>query len=192
MVAQEKLAKEDLVDRVFDTIKTIITEVPASHELEDTHPELRARELTKAAAFRAATISGTLALPPGPLGILTVLPDLIGIWRLQARLVSDISAVYGVKASLTQETMLYCLFRHAVAQVIKDFVTRIGERIVIQRAPLRLIERIVIKITERITGRSIARFLPVIGALGVAGYAYYDTAQVGQTAIEFFGRDMEK
>jgi hypothetical protein len=33
--------------------------------------------------------------------------------------------------------------------------------------------------------------LPAIGALAVAGYAYYDTEQVGHTAIEFFSKDME-
>jgi hypothetical protein len=33
--------------------------------------------------------------------------------------------------------------------------------------------------------------LPAIGALAVAGYAYYDTEQVGQTAIEFFTKDIE-
>ena len=129
-------------------------------------------------------------MPPGPLGIITILPDLVGIWRLQAQLVSDIAAVYGVKASLTQETMLYCLFRHAAAQVIRDLVSRIGERIVVQRASLRLIERrIGVEITRRIAGRGIVRLLPLIGALGVAGYAYYDTAQVGQTAIDFFSSE---
>lgn len=190
MDTQRKLIKDDLVGRVFDSIEAIIAEIPASHEREDNHPELRGRELTKAAALKAATISGALALPPGPLGIITILPDLVGIWRLQAQLVSDIAAVYGVKASLTQETMLYCLFRHAAAQVIRDLVSRIGERIVIQRASVRLIERrIGIEITRRIAGRGLVRLLPLIGALGVAGYAYYDTAQVGQTAIDFFSTE---
>ncbi|MBI4490669.1 MAG: hypothetical protein HY694_16415 [Deltaproteobacteria bacterium] len=48
-----------------------------------------------------------------------------------------------------------------------------------------------IEIAQRVTGRSIARLLPLIGALGVAGYAYYDTAQVGQTAIVFFSKEIE-
>jgi hypothetical protein len=187
MDPRAKLVKDDLVDRLFESIKTIIAEIPASHEREVNHPELRGRELTKAASLKAATISGTLALPPGPLGIITILPDLVGIWRLQTKLVSDIAALFGMKASLTQETMLYCLFRHAAAQVIRDLVSRVGERIVVQRVSLRLIERrIGIEMTHRIAGRSIVRFLPLIGALGVAGYAYYDTAQVGQTAIDFF------
>ena len=186
---------ENFVDRVFEIVQRIIAEIPTSDEIQDTQPELRAHVLMKKAALRAATISGTLALPPGPLGVITVLPDLVGIWRLQARLVSDIAAVYGEQASLTRETLLYCLFRHAAAQVLRDLVTRVGERIVVQRASCRVSERILqrvgFEVTQRVTGRSISRFLPLIGALGVAGYAYYDTAQVGQTAIEFFSKEIE-
>lgn len=32
---------------------------------------------------------------PGPLGLLTILPDMYAIWRVQAQLVADIAAVYG-------------------------------------------------------------------------------------------------
>lgn len=188
-------AAENLADRVFDIVKTLITDVPPSREIEQAHPALRAQILVKGAAMRAATLSGTLALPPGPLGLLTVLPDLIGIWRLQARLVSDVAAVYGEEANLTRETLLYCLFRHAAAQALRDLVTRVGERMVVQRASWRVSEKVlqraVISITERITRWGLARFLPLIGALGVAGYAYYDTAQVGRTAINLFSKEIE-
>jgi hypothetical protein len=34
--------------------------------------------------------------------------------------------------------------------------------------------------------------LPVVGALGVAGYAYYDTAQVAATAISLFEKDVAR
>jgi hypothetical protein len=186
---------EDLVERVLEMVKTLVAEIPNSDEVADAHAEERARELTRAASWRAATISGTLALPPGSLGIMTILPDLLGIWRLQAKLVADIAALYGEKARLTQETLLYCLFRHAVAQVIRDLVVRVGERIVVQRASWtlsrKLLHRIGIEIIQRVTGRSVARLLPLIGAMGVAGYAFYDTAKVGQTAIEFFSGKME-
>jgi hypothetical protein len=30
----------------------------------------------------------------------------------------------------------------------------------------------------------------MVGALGVAAYAYYDTGQVGHTAIDLFGREI--
>jgi hypothetical protein len=39
--------------------------------------------------------------------------------------------------------------------------------------------------------RAASRWLPVVGALGVAAYAYYDTGQVAKSAIELFQQDVE-
>lgn len=116
------------------------------------------------------------------------------IWRIQAQLVSDIAAVYGKTAHLTQEAMLYCLFRHVAAQAVRDLIVRAGERVLIRRATLRVLQaalrRIGIVTTQRLIGRGLSRWLPFIGAAGVAAYAYYDTRQVGRTAIDLFSRDI--
>ena len=57
-------------------------------------------------------------------GMLTVLPDLIAIWRIQAQMVSDIAGLYGKEVALTRAHMVYCLFRHATTQVARDVVVR--------------------------------------------------------------------
>jgi hypothetical protein len=112
------------------------------------------------------------------------------VWRIQAQLVADIGGAYGRTASLTQEQMIYCLFRHAAAQVVRDLGVRMGERFVFRPATLRLIQavaqRLGITVTQRLIAKSVARWLPVVGSLGVAAYAYYDTGQVAATAIELF------
>ncbi len=96
---------------------------------------------------------------------------------------------------MTRETLLYCLFRHAAAQAIRDLVARFGERIVVQRASWRVSEAFLKRtgknIARRITRWGVTRFLPLVGALGVAGYAYYDTAQVGQTATALFSNEID-
>jgi hypothetical protein len=43
-----------------------------------------------------------------------------------------------------------------------------------------------VPVARRIAGRGLSRCLPVVGAVGVAGYAFYDTMRVGETAIELF------
>ena len=45
--------------------------------------------------------------------------------------------------------------------------------------------------TQRVAGKSIARWLPVVGAAGVAAYAYFDTKSVANAAIELFSDDVE-
>ena len=42
------------------------------------------------------------------------------------------------------------------------------------------------RVAQRSAGSGIARWLPVVGAVGVGAYAFYDTSQVAGTAIELF------
>ena len=185
----------DLLEKLFTVLFKVINEVPSTGEMQSSDALLRARKLTAEASFKAAAISGALALPTGPLGWLTILPDLSAIWRVQAKLVADIAAVFGKKGNLTQESIIYCLFRHAAAQAVRDLVTRMGERLVVQRVSVRVtrdvLSRIGAKLVYRVGRRRLWQLLPAIGALAVAGYAYYDTDQVGQTAIEFFSKEIE-
>jgi hypothetical protein len=171
-------------------ILDVVSAIPGTSEPSSQKPAERARALRTTAALKAAAVSGTLALPPGPLGVATIVPDLIAVWRIQAQMVADIAAAFGKTAQLEQEQMLYCLFRHAVAQVARDLAMRVGERIVFQRATLRVLQSIAskvgVEVTQRVIAKSAARWLPVLGSVGVAGYAYYDTAQVGLTATELF------
>ena len=187
--------ESEVLDKLFHVLFKVINQIPASAEKEASDAVLRARKLISGASVKAAAISGSLALPAGPFGWLTIVPDLAAIWRLQAQLVADIGAVFGKEGRLTEESMIYCLFKHAAAQVVRDVVTRMGERLVVQRVSLRVTQKVLegvgIKIIQRVARRGIWKLLPIIGALGVAGYAYYDTEQVGQTAIDFFSKDVE-
>jgi hypothetical protein len=195
IISKGAAQENELLEKLFTILFKVINEIPSSAEKRSSDGVLRARKLTAEASLRAAAISGALALPTGPLGWLTILPDLAAIWRLQAQLVADIGAVFGKRGKLTEESIIYCLFRHAAAQAVRDLVTRMGERLVLQRFSVRVAEnvlhRIGVKVVHRVARRGLWRLLPAIGALAVAGYAYYDTEQVGQTAIEFFTEDIE-
>lgn len=156
-------------------------------------PAERAQALTQQAARRAAGISATAALAPGPLGLLTLLPDLVGVWTVQAQLVADIAAVYGRAATLSREEVLYCLFRHSSSQLLRDVVVRSGSRFLVRRLTGFMLRRLALGIGRvagrRALGKLAARFVPLAGAGLVGRYAYLDTQQVAQTAIELFGAE---
>jgi hypothetical protein len=185
----------ELFRKVSEKLLELVGSIPMSGEHAAAAPRTRARALVMKSALKSAAISGSLALPPGPVGLITILPDLFAIWRIQAKLVADIAAVYSKTGFLTTETMLFCLFKHAAAQAVRDLVVRTGERVLIERPTWRSLQRISAKIgaktTQRILGRGASRWVPIVGALGVAGYAYYDTRAVGQTAIDVFSQDLE-
>ena len=179
--------------KVGDAILSLVLRVPASEETQVQHPTERARALGRSAARQASLMAGSLALPPGILGWMTLLPELVGVWKLQAQLVSDIAAVYGKTASLNREQMLYCLFRHVSAQLFRDVAVRVGERVVIQSASFAFIQTsartLGVKVTQNLIRKSVSRLVPLLGAVGVGAYAYFDTTQVAKTAIELFGSD---
>jgi hypothetical protein len=178
-----------------EKIMEVIGHVPQTAEPPSKHPQGRAQVIAKAAARKAALTAGTLALPPGPLGWLTILPDLVAVWKIQAQMVSDIASVYGKHPSLTREQMIYCLFRQAAAQTVGDLVVRLGDRVLVRRPSLRAIQkvaqRISVKLTQRAIGKALSRFVPLLSAVGVGAYAYYDTKKVGATAMDLFSHAIE-
>ncbi len=186
-MATYSLAVQPFLGRVVDAIENVVTGVPESRERSVQDPDAAARKLARKAATRAAALSGALALPPGVFGMLTVLPDLVAIWRIQAQLVADIAGLYGKEMELTRTHMLYCLFRHAASQLTRDFAVRAGERFVIRQlsggALRSALTTIGISVTQRVAGTTASRWLPVVGAAAVAGYAYFDTLQVAKTAV---------
>lgn len=182
-------------NKVTQAILDFVSKVPASKVDSSTNPDAEAHRIANAAARRAALTAGSLALPPGPLGWLTILPELTLIWKIQAQMVSDIAAAYGHHASLGREQMLWCLFRHTAAQAFRDLVVQMGDRLVFRRMSHGIAQRVAkqvgIKLTQRTVGEGISRWLPVVGAIGVGAYAYYDTGHVASTAIALFSGDME-
>ena len=90
--------------------------------------------------------------------------------------------------------MLYCLFKHVSAQLFRDVVVRVGERVLIRETSLQFLQtaaqKIGVMLTKTLIRKSAARFVPLLGAVGVGAYAYFDTLQVAQTAVELFERDI--
>jgi hypothetical protein len=175
---------------ISQALLPLIAKIPDSNETKSPNPTDDARQKANAAAAKAAVTAGTLALPPGAVGWLTILPEMVGVWKIQKQLVADIAALYGKETTLTPEQVMYCLFQHTAAQGVRDLVVRVGERALVRRASPMLIgtltRRIGASLAKRAAGKGMARWLPIVGAVGVGAYAYFDTAQVAATAIDLF------
>ena len=129
-------------NRVTQAILDFVSQVPGSKIASSRRPDSEARRLAKRAGQRAGLTAGSLALPPGPLGWLTLLPEMTLIWKIQGQMVSDIAAAYGRHATLGREQMLWCLFRHTAAQAFRDLVVRMGDRLVFRRLSHGIAQRV--------------------------------------------------
>lgn len=188
-----RTSKATASSRVADAIIDMLGRLPRTSEIAGNTPDARARAIAHAAARKAGMLAATLALPPGPLGWLTVLPELYAIWKIQAQMVADIGGAYGHRRQLTREQMMFCLFRHTAAQALRDIAVQAGERWLVQTASLTALRsaarRVGIKLSQRGIGSGMARWLPLVGAAGVGAYAWYDTREVGRTAIKLFAME---
>ena len=176
--------------RLTETILNVVSRVPATGEPAAAAPTRRAAQIASAAQRKAAAMSAAAALPPGPLGWLTLLPEMVVVWRTQAQMVADIAGAHGRHAQLTPELMLHCLFQHAASHAMGGLVVRLGERLLVRRASFRALQPVAravgLRVAQRTMARGLARWLPGVGSVAVGVYAWADTAKVARTAIEAF------
>lgn len=175
---------------VAQAVLDVVLHIPNSREKPTEAPARRAQEIARAAARNASMTAGSLALPPGVLGWLTVIPELMAVWNIQAQMVADIAAAYGKTSELGKEQMLYCLFRQVAAQLLRDVAVRVGERMVLRQLSSKVMQLIAqklgVQVTQTLVKKGVSRWLPVLGAMGVGAYAYADTLQVGKNAVALF------
>ena len=185
---------DEKMERIKEKLSTLlfelITDIPESLYSPTENSDDKINKLIRQAAIKASAVSATLSVPAGVTGVLTSIPDIAAIWRIQAQLVSDIAATYGKFAQLSREAMVWCLFRHSAAQLVRDIAVRTGSRIVVQKLSLAalevLLKKIGLKISTKILGKIALRAIPAIGAIGNGAYSFYDTYEVGKTASAYF------
>jgi hypothetical protein len=165
---------------LFAQLERVATNIPETREAASNQPLTRCRIIIVDAAIKAATISGGFALPLGPLGALTLLPDLFVIWKIQAQMVADIAGTFGRKGTLTREHMIYCLCKHATSQAVRDLAIRRGRRALMGAGRIRLVPRLLGRVS-----------MPILGAAGTAAFAYLDTARVGRMAVRLFAEETD-
>lgn len=186
-----KKAVSDLTQKLLE----LLTETPSSSYAKSPTPVLAAQKIIEKYAWMAGGVSGTMALPPGPLGMLTVVPDLVAVWRLQAQMVADIAAVYGKSSFLSPEVLAYCLFQEGSSSLLRDVIVRAGDRIILRRTSVRVFENILTKSSlrwgRRILGTGLSRWIPIAGAVTVGWYSRHDTQNVGYAAMDFFSRHLQ-
>jgi len=177
-------------EKTGDLLMGVVTSIPHSPWKQVSNPREVSELLIEKASMAAALQSGLLALPSGPIGFLTILPDLFNIWRIQSQLVADIAACHGRVSFLGRQEMAWCLFRHAATQIARDFLVRTGQRALVnalsKRAMVSMMRKVGTRSVERMSGRWVLRIIPILGMVISAGYAWWDTREVGRTALELF------
>jgi hypothetical protein len=115
---QPKASMTQVASNIGQSILDSVGDVPPSSRKKSKEALKESRAAITKAAAKASLTAGAFAVPLGPIGWLTILPEMVTVWKIQAQLVADIAALHGQKVVLTREQMLYCLFRHTAAQAV--------------------------------------------------------------------------
>lgn len=141
-----------------------------------------------------AAISGGASLIPGPWGMAAVIPELTLVIRNQIQMVYDIGVANGKQAQLTKE-LLIGIFLTAMGSSAGSLLTIHGGKILVRRASLQVIQKIIAmlggRVTQQVIKSSVSKWLPVVGAGAMAAWTGYMTKNIGEKANELFKLEIE-
>ncbi|MEM9220488.1 MAG: TerB family tellurite resistance protein [Cyanobacteria bacterium P01_F01_bin.150] len=145
-------------------------------------------------ANQNAVISGGAGMVPGPLGMLAIVPELVLIIRNQLSMVYDIGYAYGYGKKMNSE-ILISVFSYSLGAGALGLMAIHGQKILIKRASLRLMQRIVRlmagKISQRVLKSMVGKWVPVLGAVALATWSKFATHDIGKKAVLIFEKDIE-
>ena len=120
-----------------------------------------------------AAISGGASLIPGPWGMAAVIPELTLVIRNQIQMVYDIGVANGKQAQLTKE-LLIGIFLTAMGSSAGSLLTIHGGKILVRRASLQVIQKIIAmlggRVTQQVIKSTVSKWLPVVGAGAMAAW----------------------
>lgn len=150
--------------------------------------------IIEAYSYKNAAIVGMLNIVPGPLGLITVIPEIILVVRNQLAMIYDISAAYQQDKVINKE-LLAGIFASSLGVRTLEFLTIQGGKVLVKRSSLRIFQQIMINlgtnITQKLVKQQITRFLPGIGTVLMATWAKYSTKTVGKKASEILSKNIQ-
>jgi len=152
-----------------------------------------AQSIIKVYALKCSSVSGFTGLVPGPWGMLTIIPDIVMVLRLQTEMLAKLSVAYNKEKIVSKELVLYMLFQGVGAAGVSFVAVKAGQ-VIVKRASTRIIQRMVAMLGGRIAQRAIvraaSRYIPIIGASVMATWVGYMTRQIGNAAKDLLSKDI--
>jgi len=191
---ETKEVSKKLTQPIMDLItKFFQTKVDDFSKDGDRPSSYQAQSIVDSYALKCASVSGFASLAPGPLGMLTIIPDLIIVLRLQTEMLAKLSVAYNKEKVISKELVLFMLFQSVGVSGIKFVVVK-SAQVVVKRASARLLQRIVSmmggRVLQRTAGQAVARWIPGLGAAAMAIWVRYMTRKIGSEAMHLLSKDI--
>lgn len=144
-------------------------------------------------ANQNAVIAAAANLLPGPFGALAIVPEMIAIIRNQIQMVYDIGVAHGRDEHLDGELLL-AIFATATGGGAISLVTVKGGQLIVRRASLQVLQKVIVwlggKITQRALKAFLSKWVPIVGAAAMALWARQSTIAMGNKASELLANEI--
>ena len=187
--------KEKVTQKVTDALEGVFETVFVERQAHYQKPEISSPSLSSVDklisnyAMMNAGISGAAGIIPGPVGMLSVVPEIIAVTRNQIAMIYDIGAAYGHEKSINKE-LLMAIFAAAAGSGTIGVLTIRGGQVLIRRASLRVMQKLITvlggKISQQAIKAALAKWIPLVGAAGMAYWSKYSTEQIAKQAHAIF------
>ena len=165
--------------------------IPSNQPLNNKNP----KELIKEAGWKSFGISTLSALPPGLLGWATLLPELVGITKVQINLVYAIAQFYGKEGKVNTTIVAYLFANQLGLRVAESMSEKVGQKLVIHIMSSQMLQPLIKQIAKAIgmsvTQKLIGRWVPFLLAPIFGAYSKKMTEKIGHEAIKLFSSDFE-
>ena len=132
---------------------------------------------------KCASIAVGCNLVPGPWGMLAIVPEIGLVLHEQLKMVYDIGRAYG-HPNITQELLLGIVLSGTGISGGGLVVVQ-GGKVIVKRASLRLIQKLVAalggKVTQKVLRSMLAKWVPIVGAAAMGLWANTRPTNSGST-----------
>lgn len=174
-------------------------DVEAICEFVDTikknNPDLSNIELAKRIAQKRTWLAGLAGGVYGIGGLITIVPDLFTMWRIQGRLILAIAYIFGhnLESPERRDEILIVMGIASGSEAAKKVAIEAGKEGLKKTLLTPAVKEIIKKLPNKIitiAGEksllNVAKLVPLIGIPITFGMDFFSTKMIGKAAIEFY------
>lgn len=145
------------------------------------------------AANTNSLIVGKAGLLIGPLGMLSVVPEVVLIIRNEIGLIYDVAKAHG-KSDLVSKEVVVSILLSGFGTPVDSLVTTRGGKYLAKFVSSQDYKNMVVllsgKVAQQLLKSTVSKYLPKVGPAAMAAWTNYTTRKIGKRAHEVFGSEL--
>lgn len=145
------------------------------------------------AANTNSLIFGKAGLLIGPLGMLSVVPEVVLIIRNEIGLIYDVAKAHG-KSDLVSKEVVVSILLSGFGTPVDSLVTTRGGKYLAKFVSSQDYKNMVVllsgKVAQQLLKSTVSKYLPKVGPAAMAAWTNYTTRKIGKRAHEVFGSEL--